>query len=363
MSGCLDNDCPPRPDGVGDMRTPDQGTSGGGIVPFGTPTGEKPTEKRLVLSVTSGLFFCALGGAVAAAGFSLLAPAFVAYGLVSCAVCGGLREKVLAAVAALVPAVALSLSDGASVVAASVVVCLVGLVSAGLLVREEMTPGVGCVVVALAAAAQLGAESLVALSQGTTLAAGVESLFDAYLQQLGGISSLELAAQVSSIKALLSVLWPAAYVLSALGAFLVAHVGVWLAAGRAGEKAPKLPKMVDYDLPLWVVAVFVLAAAALAVTLTVPAASSQVVLMVAANVVVAVRFALAAQGLAVLTWFVREKHFRPLTACLLGMAALYLEVQFFVLTVVGLVDVWTNFRHLQRGEKPGSDAATAAKQD
>ena len=362
MSGWFNNGLPPRPQGAGEVREPGQGGQGG-IVPFGTPADEKPSEKRPALSVASGLFFCALGGAVAASGLPLVAPALVAYGLVSCAVCGGLRERVLAVLATLVPAVGFSVSGGAVAVVAPVVLCLAALVTAELLVRERLTPGVGCVVVAGVTLAQLGAESLVALSQGATLAASMEALFDAYLQQLGSASTFDLAVQMSAIKALLSVLWPATYVVVALAAFLVAHVGVWLAASRAGERAPKLPRTVDYDLPLWVVGVLVLAVAALAVTLTVPAASSQVLLMVAANVVVAVRFALVAQGLAVLVWFVQRHHMRGFGSALLGMAVLYLEAQFFVLTLVGLVDVWANFRHMQRGEKPSSGAADAARQD
>lgn len=362
MSGWFNNGLSPRPQGAGEVREPDE-KGRGGIVPFGSSAGEKSNERRPALSVASGLLFCVLGGAVAASGLPLVAPALVAYGFVCCAVAGGLRERALAVVAALASAVALSVPDGIAAVATPVVVCLAALVTAGLLVREKMTPGVGCVVVAGATLAQLGAESLAALSQGTTLSASMMALFDAYLQQLGGASSFDLAAQMGAVKALLSVLWPAAYVVVALAAFLVAHVGVWIAAPRAGARAPKLPRMADYDLPLWVVAVFVLAVAALAVTLTVPAASSQALLMASANVVVAVRFALAAQGLAVLAWLVQRRHMAGLGTVLLGMAALYLEFQFFVLTLVGLVDVWANFRHLQRGEKPGQDEAKTARQD
>ena len=71
--------------------------------------------------------------------------------------------------------------------------------------------------------------------------------------------------------------------------------------------------------------------------------------MVVTNVILAVRFALAAQGLAVLSWVIREKKPSGLMAALAVIAALYLEVQFIVMSIVGLVDVWRNFRHLERG--------------
>ena len=51
----------------------------------------------------------------------------------------------------------------------------------------------------------------------------------------------------------------------------------------------------------------------------------------------------------------------PLASALAGAVALYLEMQFVVLTVAGLVDVWANLRHLTRGARPAD--ASSAQQD
>ena len=82
-------------------------------------------------------------------------------------------------------------------------------------------------------------------------------------------------------------------------------------------------------------------------------AAPDAVLMVSANLVMALRFALLAQGMGVLSWFLEEKNVGALGRTLAAVAGLYLEAQFIVVSIVGLVDVWANFRHLVRGGQPG----------
>lgn len=358
MSACPNNGRPPVPSGAEDMRAQDPSVTRGGIVPFGTPMPDG--EKRTMVSALAGVFFCALGGAVASSSMSIVAPALVGYGFVVASLRGELREKVLAAAAAVATGVALNLTSGIASIAGAMIVCLAALAVAGLLVEERMTPGSTCACVAAITACRLGVDAALAASSGTTLAAAMASLFDGYLQQFGS-ASIGAAMQAQTVSRLLAVLWPMTYVVVAVGEYLFAQLGVRLAVGRTGERVPRLPQLVDYDLPLWVVAVLVAAVAGLAVELTVSALASDVALMVAANVVVALRFAFAAQGLAVLAWFIRARRVGPFASALLGVAAFYLEVQFVVLTIVGLVDVWTNFRHLERGKRV--DVRGATEQD
>jgi len=46
-----------------------------------------------------------------------------------------------------------------------------------------------------------------------------------------------------------------------------------------------------------------------------------------------------------------QKKIGPFAMVFLTLLAVYLELQFYVMTIVGLVDVWRNFRHLPRGKK------------
>ena len=73
--------------------------------------------------------------------------------------------------------------------------------------------------------------------------------------------------------------------------------------------------------------------------------------MVSGNALLTVRYALAAQGLAVLAWQARARKVPRFTCVAVVLVAMYLEAQFIVMSVVGLLDIWGNFRHLPRGEE------------
>ena len=335
MSDYPTNGFPPHPGGVGQR---------GGIVPTPSPRSGGPG-----ISVPSGLLSCALGGAVASSTFAFLAPVFVGYGYVSTAHCGGAGGRVAGAAVALVASVAMSLSHGASSVVVSVVSCLVAIATAEALLRGRLTPGLGCLVVAAAAACTLCADAALTAAAGTTLGATVESLLDSLMGELAG-ASLAAAELMQRVRSAVSLLWPTAYVATAFGTYLFAVIGAGQAAGRITEKSVEIPRFAAYDLPLWVVAVLVGSAAVLAFGLTAQGAVASAAVMVSANLVMALRFAFAAQGLAVLAWSLDRRGTGLLAKVLLGALALYLEVQFVVMTVVGLVDVWANLRHLPRGE-------------
>ncbi|WP_417229001.1 hypothetical protein [Thermophilibacter sp.] len=352
MAGWTNNDRPPVPQGaVGAAR------GERGIVPC--PQDEHRGEKNGVPSLPAGMFFCALGGAVASSALSFVGPAFVGYGYLSVAPAGGLRARVACAVAALVPAVALSLSSGVSVTLAAVVACLVVLAVCELTAARRLTPGAVCAVVGVAALALIGADELAARASGTTLAAGMDALLDAYRQELGAL--VGAAGQVQAVLSVVGLLWPVAYVIAAAASCASASLGALVAARRSGGALARPPRLAEFDLPLWVVAVFVASVAGIALALSVDGPVSQVALAVSANVAMSVRFALAVQGLAVLSWVVRDKGLGPVGSALAAAVALYLEVQFVVLTIAGLVDVWANFRHLARGGAP--DVADQSMQD
>lgn len=354
MSSWPKSDRPPVPAGATREAT------GGGrerraIVPAG---GGRPER---ALSAPAGLFFCALGGAVASSAVSVLAPALVAYGCASVlATSRSAAMRAGCALAALVPALGLSVTEGPVSTAAALVACLVGLAMAVAARLGRVTSGFAVATCALAALGQMGADAAVAAASGTTLPASVTALVDAYASQLGS-QGVALAAQADFVRSFMALMWPTAYVIAALGLYLFGLLGTHLAAARVEEGALRVGRLADYDLPLWVVAVLVVAAAGLAFALTTDGDASRAALVVSANVVMALRFALAVQGLAVLSWFLRGRRVGPVASALAWGLALYLEMQFVVLSLVGLVDVWANLRHLQRGAR--ADEAGSAGQD
>ena len=318
--------------------------NGGNVVPAG-PRVEK-NEGRPALPALGSVLVCALGGYVATTSLAFVAPAIVAFGLVSCAPRGLMREMLPGLLAALAVSAALGAPSGAVAVADCAIVCAVSFAVALAMVRGRLTPGASCIVMAALTAAHLGVDALAASMGGTTLVESVSQILAYVRQQVVEINP-SAAAQVDSTVAVLEVMWPSGYVVAALAEGLMAQLGAWLAA--AGRPEVSRPRLADFDLPLWTVAALVVSVAGLAVALTVPAAPDAV-LMVSANLVMALRFAFAAQGLAVLAWSLDRRGTGLLAKVLLGALALYLEVQFVVMTVVGLVDVWANLRHLPRGE-------------
>lgn len=351
MSGRPTNDLPTPPQGTGRSELPSEKR---GIVP-----GTAPQGGRQGLSLPAGIALCALGGMVATSTFSLLGPVFLAYGYLVVARGGDGKVRALGALAAVATAVVLSFSLGASAVVSSVVSCLVAIIACEALLAGRLTPGLGCVVVGAAAVCSIGADSIIASAQGTTIKETVMEALDVIESSLDG-STIAVGTVMSAIKAAMSVLWPFSYVLASFGSYLFATIGMGMATGRGTEEGPVVPRLVTYDLPLWVVGALVVSAAGLAVGITVEGALPHAVLVVSANLIMALRLAFAAQGLAVLVWLLDSKGLSPLVKGLVGALALYLEVQFVVMTIVGLVDVWANFRHLPRGAEAAADAGETA---
>ena len=343
MSEWPNNGFPPSTEGVGGAQGPEETSGQRGIVPAGPDGG----ARREAFSAPASVFLCVLGGAVASSSLPLVGSLLVGSGVASASERLGVRGIALCLPAALLPAVLLTAAVGPSAMVAAAMCCLAAFLVVGPILRERMTPGLGCVIVAALALGQLGADALIAAADGTTVAAGVEALLDAYQQQLG--TEAGVGALMQQVRSVMMLLWPLAYVITAIGEYLFATFGVEFMVRRSPERAARLPKLVDYDLPVWIVAVLVAAAAGIAFGLTATGDAAEATLMVSVNLAMALRFAFAAQGLAVLAWFLRRRQVGNVASAFLGGIALYLEVQFVVLTIAGLLDVWANFRHLTRG--------------
>ena len=72
-------------------------------------------------------------------------------------------------------------------------------------------------------------------------------------------------------------------------------------------------------------------------------------MMVGGTLLCSLRLAFATQGYAVLTWFRHNKRWYGLVGLAIIVIAVYLEFNMFVLTIVGILDIWANLRHLSRG--------------
>lgn len=238
---------------------------------------------------------------------------------------------------------------GADSVPNALIVGVLSLASALAAEKSKMRPGVACVIVALAAAAQIGVAAVAAMMANTNVGDSFIGALAANPQLLES-AGLDAAGR-SLVEWAVRTFWPAAFSTTALIEFLCAYAGCGLAARRLRDRKVEWPDFGLYDLPLWVVAVFVASLAGCAAWYTHQEATGNVLLMVSGNVLLTVRYALAAQGLAVLARQARNRKVPKPTAVVVILVAMYLEAQFIVMSVVGLLDIWGNFRHLPRGEE------------
>lgn len=307
-----------------------------------------PKGKRGEVPVPVGYLFCVLGG-LASTASPLAAALFVGFGMTVASAARPVWARALGTVAFVVPTLVMGLMLDTSSLVSALVACCLGAAVAIAACEGRATAGALCALVGTATLVRLGADALLAAGQGTTLVSSMDSLMSSYLQQLGDLSGA--TEQVAIAQQILRVVWPFTYTVPALGEVLLAVVGCHIASSHMGERSAELPRFAEFDLPLWVVAVFVGSLVGLAVVLTAGSDTTSLPFMVVANVILAARLAFAAQGLAVLSWVIQKRRLSGLMAALAVIAALYLEMQFIVMSIVGLLDVWADFRHLGRGKQ------------
>ncbi len=317
---------------------------------------ENPAGKEVLMLLAC--IFCMVGGF--GAGFiSPLACLLVGFGALAAGAGKNVGVRVLVAAGTLVFAGIGGFVFGVDAVPDALIACVLALALAEMARRGKMTPTRAIVAALVATAAHIGVAEAFAVSQQTTLASSFSGMLDANKELLdaAGVD----AGTWQTLKWALGLVWPAVY--GTLSAFelLCSCAGATLAAANLQNRGVKQPRLGNFDLPLWVVAIFVAAVAGIAVWATQPALASDVLLAVAGNALLTVRYALAFQGFAVLVWLLQGMKAPKLAIVLAVLAAVYLEAQFIVMSIVGLLDVWANFRHLTRGEV--ADDQETAKQD
>ncbi len=293
---------------------------------------------------------CAVGG-FAAGFFSPIACLLVGFGSLAAGAGRNLGVRVLVAVGTLVFAGLGGAIFGVDAVPDALIACALALVLAELALRGKMTPTTAIVAALVATAAHIGVAESFAAAERTTLASSFSGLLDGNKELLGALGIDGGTWQ--TLKWALGLLWPAVFATSTLFELLCSCAGTVLATARLQASGVKRPQLDHFDLPLWVVAIFVAAVAGIAVWATQPALASDALLAVSGNALLIVRYALAAQGFAVLVWLMRGKKTPAFAIVLASLAAVYLEAQFIVMSIVGLLDVWANFRNLTRGEEDG----------
>ncbi|MDY2778077.1 MAG: DUF2232 domain-containing protein [Collinsella sp.] len=206
--------------------------------------------------------------------------------------------------------------------------------------------GVSLVVV-LVALCNIGIQAVLLASSGSSLTEVVDQVLAVLTAQAQGSlgTGLEADLLIQQMMPLFRAVWPFVYVASAAVDALAAGVGSHLMYARVAD-SPRIPSLANFDMPVWVVGALATSILGFGVSLSgIPGAD--ILLVVSATALMSVRLIFMLQGFGVAIGL--SNRFR--LGCLGRFAVVFLSVwleTMFVLSIVGLIDVWANFRKLQR---------------
>ena len=316
----------------------------GGIV----PAGDGAQAPRGGSSLVAGLVICALGGVIA--GYIPMLGCFaIGYGAAITLAARNPLQALATLACTLMPAAVVALVAQVATVPSVLVACVIGIGTAWATSRSRLSLSVSFALIGCGTLALIGVDAIQLQSMDSSIADMITQLVNEYAKSIG-VASVSAVAQIESLRSVLQLYWPSAYLVVALAEYLCSLLGARASVRREGL-CVSMPSLVDYDVPVWLVGVLVADILGLTAVSLVPQAYTNIVNMITANLLVALRSAFAVQGFAIIAWLIRTRHVGAFAGACTIVAGLVLEDQFYVMTIVGLVDVWKNFRHLPRGVK------------
>ena len=210
--------------------------------------------------------------------------------------------------------------------------------------KKADTTHVAALIVAIACISML-IDSAYAAASGTTIPEVMTSYLEQMLSAQAGVVNLDTQIMNQLLIDVYVLLWPLTYMLSAAMSVTYAALGSYFSAFSAGKCAP-VRGLPSYDAPLWTVGVLATSILLMAFG-TMPSPVSQVLLTVGLTAAMSVRVIFLMQGLGVVS-----AKLLPRTGCLMRFFiisfAFWLEMMFMIVSIIGLVDIWANFRKLKR---------------
>ncbi len=199
----------------------------------------------------------------------------------------------------------------------------------------------------------VGSAALHAMLQGTTFLARTKEAADATVESISNVAGGAVAngtlygIEVDGLADLLFRLWAVDYFVTALVSATLAVAGAGWAGTRAGASVKRLPRIDKLDLSPHVLWPFIGAFALMAAG-RITGEAAGLLSTIGLNLLLGVRLLLLAQGLGVVAAFYRRfglgRWARGVGYILLVLADSVLPI----VSVVGLIDFWANFRRLPR---------------
>lgn len=332
------------------MSSDDRHTGGMGIVPAGTPA---KRQRRgwlwfvgIALSVAVMARYATLGVACLAMGTRAQAERFGARGLAA---------GLIIAVGVFAGWTVLS---GIDATLFAVPLMFASIAIATVMWKRRASVLSVSLIVAVASALSMAIDAYVAAQQGVGLADAVMSLLMGIMQISAG-TGLEAQFALSAAEPIFETVWPIIYVTSTLLDVAVAGAGSALAMARpmgAQSPAPGMreasrgSRLARFDAPMWAVGLLAISVLGIGVSFaSIPEA--QVIRIASVTLLLSVRYIFMLQGFGVAFGLMDRWRIGCFARVLIIMFGVWLETMFF-LSIVGLVDVWANFRRLPRDGSP-----------
>lgn len=284
-------------------------------------------------------------GAVLAPQFALLGLPVAAAGIAGLAYRGRVPAAALSAAAGVAAVAVIRIADTLYVAPA-----LVAVLMTVALMPSRNVQAVGAALIGLLTLASIGLDAAVARSQGTTLMAStagqMQSIAGEVTKALGSSASAELVSGLKDAAQTMATAWPSAYFESSLvvGVLVIAAVA-W--AGRRAGRETQVPAFARLDLTPHVLWVFILGLVLLAASYG-AFGVSKALGIAGLNLLLCSRALFFLQGISVSTG-VLDRLGAGLGLRIFALAGLVaLDALTLVISFIGLLDFWVNFRHLPR---------------
>lgn len=206
-------------------------------------------------------------------------------------------------------------------------------------------------VIVAATAFSMAVDGYTAARQGMSLADATCAMLMSVMRASVG-TGIEADFTLSAAEPIFETIWPIIYVTSAALDAAVAGVGSALALARpvGAQPAQRPAQLTRFDAPLWAVGLLAVSVLGIGASYAdIP--QRQLLLTASVTLLLSVRYIFMLQGLGVALGLMNRWRLGCFTRVGIIMIAAWLEMMFF-LSIIGLVDVWANFRKLPRDGSP-----------
>lgn len=320
------------------MQDGSQDRQPGTLVPGG------PAARTIKPSISHGTLMLVLG-CIAAQFLPFIGVLLIAYGMRELAEAKGPQGLALAlAEGAALVLITLVSDVAAAALLGPMIVCSLGVVCC--MWRSATVTNISVAIV-VAALASFGVDAAVAAASGISVHGGAVSYLTESLEQSMG-TGVEGELLVSQLGFLIDALRPFMYVSSAALDALVAGIGSYLMHVRSTGR-PTRPSLSNFDAPMWSVGVLSIAIVCLGASFT-DFPEAGILRTLSVTVLMSVRIIFACQGFGVANALMTSGRVRLgcLTRTLCIFFIFWSEMMFFIMSIIGLIDVWANFRKLPR---------------